>query len=177
MKSYARSVRALAQAGLIAAMYTALTVVTAPLSFGAIQCRPAEALTVLAVFTPTAIPGLTVGCVLANLIGIGMGANVAGALDLICGTLATGVAAWLGYAARNRRVRGLPLLAVAVPVVFNAAVVGTELTLLSPTPTIGVWCWQAALVAAGELVACVGGGLALFRVLTATGWDRRLFKI
>ena len=90
-----KTIRTLATAGLIAAMYTVLTVCVAPLSYGLIQCRLAEALTILVAYTPAAIPGLTIGCALSNLIGLSMGANIAGAVDILVGTLATGLAALL----------------------------------------------------------------------------------
>ena len=90
-----RWIRETVIAALIAAMYTALTVAVAPLSYGLVQCRVSEALTVLAAFTPAAVPGLTVGCFLSNLIGLSTGANIAGALDLLLGPLATGLAALL----------------------------------------------------------------------------------
>ena len=99
-----RWIRETVTAALIAAMYTALTVAVAPLSYGLVQCRVSEALTVLAAFTPAAVPGLTVGCFLSNLIGLSTGANIAGALDLLLGPLATGLAALLSY--RLRRYRG-----------------------------------------------------------------------
>ena len=79
----ARSIRTLTTTALIAAMYTVLTVFLAPISYGLVQCRLSEALTILAAFTPTAIPGLTIGCMIANLIGLSTGANIAGALDVV----------------------------------------------------------------------------------------------
>ena len=168
------TVRTLAIAGLIAAMYTALTLCVAPLSYGMVQCRLAEALTVLAAFTPAAISGLTVGCALSNLIGLSMGANIAGAVDVLVGPFATGLAAWLSWRWRNKKVGGLPLLSTLPPVVLNALAVGTELALVAPTFTIEVWFIQMGLVAAGQIVACVGGGLLLARGLQLTGIDRRL---
>ena len=91
-------IRIMTTIGLIAALYTALTMCLTPIAFGPVQCRLSEALTVLAAFTPTAIPGLVLGCAISNLIGIGMGANIAGALDVLLGPLATGLAAWLSSA-------------------------------------------------------------------------------
>ena len=75
--------RKLAQAAIIAALYVALTVIFAPIGFGEIQVRIAEALTILPVFTPSAIGGLFVGCILGNLFG--------GAIlpDVIFGSIAT----------------------------------------------------------------------------------------
>ena len=169
-----KAVRTLATAGLIAAMYTALTLCVAPLSYGMVQCRLAEALTVLAAFSPAAISGLTVGCALSNLIGLSMGANIAGAVDVLVGPLATGLAAWLSWLWRNKTVGGLPMVSTLPPVVLNALAVGTELALVAPTFTLEVWLIQMGLVAAGQIVACVGGGLLLARGLQLTGIDRRL---
>ena len=161
--------RRLAAAGLIAAMYAALSLLPAPLAFGPVQCRPAEALTVLAVYTPAAVPGLGVGCALTNLIGLGIGADVAGAADVIVGPLATLAAAWLSRRWRGRTVRGLPLLSTLPPVVINAVAVGAELWLVSPARTAKLLAVQIALVAAGEIVACVGGGLLLAAALRRGG--------
>lgn len=167
-------IRTLTTAALIAAMYTVLTVCLAPLSYGLVQCRLSEALTILAAFTPAAIPGLTVGCVVSNLIGLSSGANIAGALDVLLGPLATGVAAWLTWLMRNRCVGGLPLWSTLPPVVLNALIVGTELALVAPQFTVEVWFIQMGLVAAGQLVACVGGGLLVAHGLQISGLDKRL---
>ena len=167
------TIRALTTAALIAAMYTVLTVCLAPLSYGLVQCRLSEALTVLAAFTPAAIPGLTVGCVISNLVGLSSGANIAGAMDVLLGPLATGGAAVLTWALRNKRVVGLPLWSTLPPVVLNALVVGTELAFVAPTFTVEVWFIQMGLVAAGQLVACVGGGLLVARGLQISGLDKR----
>ena len=77
MQNRQSSLRRLAEAGLIAAMYAALSLVLPLASFGIVQCRLAEALTILAAFTPAAIPGLAVGCFITNLAGLGMGVNPA----------------------------------------------------------------------------------------------------
>ena len=103
-----KSIRFLVVSGLIAGLYTALTVVLAPISFGIVQCRVSEALTILAAYSPSSIVGLTVGCFLSNLIS--MGSNPAGAWDLLLGPLATGLAAVLSYWLRGVRFRGLPVL-------------------------------------------------------------------
>lgn len=169
-----RSIRLLTHTALIGALYTALTLVLAPLSFGPVQCRLAEALTVLAAFTPTAIPGLTLGCLLSNLVGIATGANIAGALDVLLGPLATGLAACLTYAWRRRTWGGLPLLSTLPPVLLNALVIGGELALVAPQFSWQVLAIQMGLVGAGQLVACVGGGLLLAKALQMTGLDRYL---
>ena len=169
-----KPVRYLVTAALIAALYTALTLTLAPISFAAVQCRVAEALTVLAVVTPAAIPGLTVGCVVSNLVGISLGASIIGLPDVVVGSLATLLAAVLSYRWRNRRVGGLPVLATMPPVVFNALAVGSELTLVAPVRSVSVWLIQMGLVAAGQAVACIGGGLLLFKALQVSGLEKRL---
>lgn len=168
------TIRTLTTAALIAAMYTVLTVCLAPLSYGLVQCRLSEALTILAAFTPAAIPGLTIGCVVSNLIGLSSGANIAGALDVLLGPLATGIAAWLTWLMRDRHVGGLPLWSTLPPVVLNALVIGTELAFVAPQFTVEVWVIEMGLVAAGQLVACVGGGLLVARGLQVSGLDKRL---
>lgn len=167
-------IRFLAVAGLIAGLYTALTVVLAPLSFGLVQCRVSEMLTILAAYSPAAVTGLTVGCALSNLIGLSMGANIAGALDILLGTLATGLAAWLSYRLRGVRWGGLPVLSTLPPVILNALIVGAELTLISPVPTWGIFFTEMALVGLGQLIACVGGGLLLAATARKTGLDNKL---
>ncbi|MBE6806936.1 MAG: QueT transporter family protein [Ruminococcaceae bacterium] len=158
-------VHSLAVAGLIAGLYTALTVALAPFSFGMVQCRVAETLTVLAAYSPQAGVGLTVGCALSNLIGLSMGANMAGALDVLLGTLATGLAAWLSYRLRSIRWGSLPVLSTLPPVVTNALIVGTELTLVVGPATWQTWFLWAGSVALGQLAACVVGGLVLAKTL------------
>lgn len=156
----------LAKAGVIAALYTALTVLVYPLSFGGMQVRVAEILTVLPVYMPSAVPGLTVGCFLSNLIGLSMGANPAGAWDLLFGTAATGLAAWATFALRRIRFRGLPLIATLPPVVFNALIVGTELYgVYGGLP----WWAHVLWVALGQFLACTVGGSVLAAALNRYG--------
>lgn len=162
------STRFLVQAALIAALYTALTLLATltpygQFSFGPVQMRISEALTVLPYFTPAAIPGLFVGCVLSNTIGFTAGVNF-GAIDIVLGSLATLAAAYASYGLRrNRWLVALP------PVVLNAVVVGLELTYFIP----GLPWWGNMLsVAVGEAVACYGLGTVL---LLAFEKHRRIF--
>ena len=150
-----KSVRYTVQGALLAAMYVALTYLQNFLIPGsatwAIQCRVAEALCVLAMFTPAAVPGLTVGCLLFNI-------SYAGALplDFVLGTGATLLACqgmwWL---------RQYPWLCLAFPAVTNAFLVGWELTVY-----VGGGFWINALfVALGELIVLYGLGSPLFMML------------
>jgi uncharacterized membrane protein len=117
----------IARAGMIAAAYAALTIVCLlflqGLAWGPIQLRLSEALTVLAVLTPAAVPGLTIGCLLANLLGIALvGSGVVGLLDVVFGSLATLLGAlWC------RRFRKRPALALLGPVLANALIVAAYL--------------------------------------------------
>ena len=97
----------LSQAAMIAAVYVVLTYVFAPFSFGEIQVRIAEALTILPVFTPAAVPGLFIGCLIGNILG---GAVLP---DIIFGSIATLLGAFFTYQLfRNR-----PVLAPLPPII------------------------------------------------------------
>ena len=118
-----KKVRFLALGAVIAALYAVLTYVAAAvnLAYGPVQFRFSEALTVLPVFTPAAIPGLTLGCVIANL------GSPLGVVDWVFGPLATLLAALATYLVRDVKVKGLPILAPLPPVITNVVIVGFEL--------------------------------------------------
>ncbi len=97
MKNRDPKVLRITQGAVIAALYVVLTLVFAPISFGPVQVRIAEALCILPMFTPAAIPGLFIGCLIANLIGGGI------MLDVIFGSIATLIGAVLGYMLRSNR--------------------------------------------------------------------------
>ena len=111
-----------AEAAAIGAIYVVLTVLFAPLSYGEVQIRFSEALTILPFFTPAAIPGLFVGCIIANLFG--------GAIpvDIIFGSIATLIGAVFTYKLRNcnRFLAPIPLMMLTVGVgeVVSCAVIG-----------------------------------------------------
>ena len=154
----------MANAGVIAALYTVLTLVLAPLSFGNIQFRASEALTLLPLFTPAAIPGLTIGCIISNAVGVATGSNIAGWLDVIFGSAATLIAAILTRLLRKIEWKGIPFLAILPPVVLNALIVGGELAVVYELPF-----WLCALeVGAGELGVCVILGIPLVLALKKT---------
>ncbi len=102
----------LVQSAAIAAIYVVLTVVFAPFGFGEVQMRVSEALTILPYFTPAAIPGLFIGCLIGNTLGGAI------PLDIIFGSLATLTAATGTYLLRKHR-----FLAPVPPVVANALIV------------------------------------------------------
>ena len=97
MKNIDPKVQWITQGALIAALYVVLTMVFAPISFGPVQLRVAEALCIMPLFTPAAVPGLFVGCLTANLLGGGV------ALDIVFGSFATLIGAWGGWKLRSNR--------------------------------------------------------------------------
>ena len=142
--------RFMLRAAVIAALYAALTLLLAPISYGALQFRVSEALTLLPILTPAGVLGLTIGCLIANLLGS------ATILDIVFGTAATLLAARL-----TRQLRDKPVLAALPPVLVNALVVGAVLSYAFSLPlflTIG----QVGL---GQLGACYALGLPLFYAL------------
>lgn len=174
-----KNVRFLTQAAMIAALYAVLTYAAAAvnLAYGAVQFRFSEALTVLPVFTPAAIPGLAVGCFLANL------GSPLGLVDWIFGTGATLLAAVGTWMARRIQIKGVPVLAPLPPVVANVVLVGFELSCLSSAGTfaLGNFTWaafgaSALSVGIGELVICYALGLPLLLALRKTGASQRLFS-
>ena len=129
---YATKQRAqrLARIGIIAALYAALTLATllflGGLAWGPVQFRVSEALVVIALFTADAIPGLTLGCVIANLANMVIsGTGALGLLDVVFGSLATALGAWFTWKNRNNM-----LLALLGPVVTNAVIVSAYLPIL-----------------------------------------------
>lgn len=163
----------LVQGAVIAALYAALTYLAsaAGLAYGSVQFRFSEALTVLAAFTPAAIPGLAVGCFIANL------GSPLGMLDIVCGTAATLIAAVLTYKTRGVRIKGLPVLAPLFPVVTNAVIVGAEIAYLMPEGfSFPVFWIQALWVGLGELVVCCIGGLPLAAAIEKIG-VKKLFGV
>ncbi len=139
----------LAKSALIAALYALLVLAFSPLSFGPVQFRVAEALTLLPWLFPEAIPGLFVGCLVSNLFG-GLGI-----VDMVFGSLATLVAAWL-----TRRMPNVFWAAVP-PVLINAVVVGTYLSFLLNVPMAATILY----VGLGQAGVCFLLGIPLVTLL------------
>ena len=143
----------IAQAAMIAAVYVVLTVVFAPISFSEVQVRISEALCVLPFFTPAAVPGLFVGCLLANILG--------GAIlpDIIFGSIATLIGAVGTYLLRRQK-----WFAPVTPILSNTVIVplvlrfGYGVTLPMPLLFLSIF--------AGEFLSCGVLGMALLFVLS-----------
>ena len=164
-----------AQAAIIAALYAALTYAQNMLLPGttsmAVQFRLSEALTLLSVFTPAAIPGLTIGCVAANLMNVSVLP-----LDMILGSLATLLAAIAMYLLRHVCVKKIPLLSAMMPAVFNGIIIGLEIEIFfidGPFNFVS-FLIQAGCVFLGELAVCMTVGLLLVAVIQKRGLDKKL---
>lgn len=150
----------LAQGAAIAAVYVVLTLVFAPISYGEVQVRISEALTILPFFTPAAIPGLFVGCIIANILG--------GCIlpDIIFGSLATLIGAIGSYLLRKN-----PYLVPVPPIVSNTIIVplvlfygyGVNLPIPFMMLTVGI----------GEAISC--GVIGLIFLFTLKKYGMSIF--
>jgi uncharacterized membrane protein len=143
----------LVRAAVITAVYVVLTVLLHPISYGAVQIRVSEALTVLPVLFPEAIPALFLGCLLANLFG-GLGL-----VDILGGSLVTLLAAIATY-----RLRRNITVALLPPVLFNAFLISIYLHVLFLLP---YWV-NVITIGIGQAIAVYGLGLILLRYLQKT---------
>ena len=154
------SVTFLTQGAMIAALYVALCFAFAPFSYGEVQLRVAEALTILPFFTPAAIPGLFVGCIIANVMGGGI------VLDVVFGSIATLLGAVGTYMLR----KSTPLFAPLPPIIANALIVPFVLFygygVPLPIP------FMMLTVGAGEVLGCGILGLLLLFAIRRTGAQR-----
>ncbi len=148
-----KNISTMTQAAMIAAIYVVLTYVFAPFSFGEVQVRIAESLTILPLFTPAAIPGLFIGCLIGNILG--------GAIlpDIIFGSLATLLGAVFTYRLRNKNKFLAPLPPIAANTVIVPFVLRFGYGVALPIPlmmlTVGI----------GELASCGVLGIVLYYAL------------
>lgn len=170
------SVKWMASSALIAAMYALLTFAVAPIAFGPVQFRISEMLTVLPLFTFAAVPGLTVGCFLANGLGLFMGQTVV--WDLLFGTAATLLAALISYLVGKRFGKKMQcVLGPLSPVVCNFLIVGAEIALFftQGAATLTVFLFGVATVFLGEVIVCYGLGVPLIFLLYKNNLYQKVF--
>ena len=163
-------IRRLAASAIIAAAYAVLTMVLAPISYGAIQCRISEAMCILPFFIPSSAVGLALGCAIAHILT----GNI---FDVIFGSLATLAAGLIAaYLGKKEHSMKNCILACLMPVVFNAVVVGAVITTaysgLNLFSHFGVFLLNAAYVGAGEAIVLFVLGLPLMRSLNGKKWFR-----
>lgn len=181
--------RRVAHVGMIAALYAGLTLVTllflGSLAWGPVQFRISEAACALALLTADAVPGLALGCVIANLANIVLsGTGMLGMLDVVFGSLATALGAWFTWKNRRR-----PELALLGPVIANALIVPAYLPLMLqgigfytiPFTNIAIDGAYPAMYVFGLLATGIGEavvmyvlGLPLFRALSRTSLPKSL---
>lgn len=156
----------LTKAAVIAAAYVALTYVSAVfgLAYGEVQFRISEALTILPVFCPAAIPGLTLGCLLSNI------SSTINPVDMVVGTAATLLACLGTRAARKIKIKGYPLLSFLCPILANALFVGAEIAFFTEGDVfLHAFGFAALSVAAGEAAVLFILGTALYYVIEKNG--------
>lgn len=149
-----------ARAGVIAALYAAMTIAQQLLLPGSaslsVQFRVSEALMLLCIYFPEAVPGLTIGCFLANLL-------TAGALpvDMLLGAFATLLAGITMQKLKNFRIKGIPFVSALMPALFNGVIIGWELETFYIAGSFHIQSFlvQAGLVALGEITVCLVLGL------------------
>ena len=167
-----KTTKYLTQAAIIAALYVCLSLLQNLLVPGsasmAVQFRVAEVLCVLALFTPAAIPGLALGCLLFNLTQAGTLP-----LDFFVGTAASFLAAGAMYLLRKVQFRKLPIPALCMPALINGLLVGAELTIYMEGSSF--W-FNAGCVAAGELAVLFTLGMLLYGALSHSRLKNRFFR-
>jgi uncharacterized membrane protein len=157
---------------MIAALYATLTLVLTATSFGPVQVRIAEALTILPLLGFWPVWSLTLGCALSNLIGAALGFNLLGYWDVLWGSLATLIAAVLTYQFRNLRFRKIPVLSLLMPILVNGLVIGYELTFVIGPHNLFTFMFYMISVMIGESISVLLFGYPLYQVLRKT----KLFK-
>lgn len=162
-----RRIKQLTIAAMIAAVYLVITLTPgiSSLSYGPVQIRFAEVLTVLPYFLPAAVPGLFIGCLISNFFSPNVG------WDVIIGSLSTLMAAFLTYKLTHNRIKR-KWLAPLPPVLINAVVVGAMLGVLYELPILATML----SVGAGQLVACYVIGFPLILLIEKNNKISELFK-
>ena len=161
------------KAALIGALYTVLTLVCAAmgLAYGGVQLRFSEALTILPLFSAASVPGLTVGCIVANIF------SSVTPLDTIVGSLATLLAALLTRKCRHIRVKNFPLLSFLFPVIFNAVFVGAEIAFISGEDAFfTVFFMNMLTVGLGEAAVVLTLGTLIYRFFSKNDRMRKLIS-
>ena len=160
-----KKTKTLVTGAIIAALYVVLTFLANAfgLASGVIQVRISEALNVLVCFTGAAVPGVTVGCLLANLLTGGI------VMDVIFGTLASFIGAFGGYLLRKNR-----LLALLCPILSNTIIVPFVLKFAYGAPD-AIW-FLFGSVAVGEVISCGILGFLLGHILDRYGKNRLFHK-
>lgn len=172
-----KNVKKIVTIALVAALYTLFTYLSAAmgLAYGAVQFRISEALMVLALFSPEAVVGLTIGCVLGNI------ASPIGIVDIIFGALATLLAALCirFFASKLENDLAKCVVVAAFTALFNAVVIGAEIVLIiiEEKATMSLFLLNAMQIAIGELVVCLALCYPIMQTLKNNKYLSRFFNI
>ena len=150
---------------MVAAIYAVVTMLLSFSSYGVIQFRVAEALTILPYFSPVYIPGLFIGCIMSNII------SPSGILDMVFGSIATLIAAFMTYLIGKSSLKHKKLIAPLPPVVLNALIVGIMLHYTIKFPLL----LSIIQVGLGEAVCCYGLGLPLLMYIDKNSHIKKFF--
>lgn len=173
-----KKIHRLVVSAVIAALYVAMTYaqeLIAPTTTSmAVQLRLSEALTVLCLFTPAAVPGLTVGCFIANFTAMG-----ALPMDIVLGSLASFLACLAMYGTRNLTLKGIPVLSLLMPALFNGIIIGAEIEAFFIEGPFNFLSFmtQGGMVALGELVVLFTLGLMLVKFIKNKKFEKYLNSI
>lgn len=156
---------------LIGALYVAVTISFAEISYGQIQFRISEFLTVLPLFSIAAIPGVTLGCLISNIYGVLYGNTMVP--DVFFGTIATLIAGITTYFIGKTKKKKIKMMFGPMPaVIANAIIVGIELTLFYE----GTLFLNMLFVGIGEIVVCYGLGVPLIAALHKNDIYKKIFN-
>lgn len=157
---------------MVAAVYTVVSLVLAPISYGNIQCRISESLNLLPILYAPSAYGVILGCFLTNLFGVLNGSNPLGMIDCIVGTMATAIAVYGVLKFKNVRFKSLPILSALMPVIANGIIIGIELGVVFFVGNEVLGSIISGIeVAVGEAISMIIG-LLLIKALE----NKRLFK-
>lgn len=171
--SFSFKVDSLVKVSVISALYVLLTYISASfgLAYCPIQVRVSESLCVLPVVFPEAVFGLTLGCLVSNL------TSPFGMVDIIFGTLATFVAAFLTFKLKKFTLYGLPLMSLIPPVVINPLVVGLTISIFSPEGfSVAAFFLIFVSIMVGELISCYALGVPLYLFIKRSNLFEKLLR-
>lgn len=161
------TVRVIAENSILAAIYVALVLVVPYLSFGPVQCRFSEALVLLCFWRPDFTIGLSVGCLISNIVGAAIGS--ASPFDILIGTFAT-TSSCLLISYLSKRL----IISIIWPIVFNAVIVGAELYFLGFAGDLSIW-FSILYVGIGEAIA-VAVGYVLWMSVSHMAFFEKVFQ-
>lgn len=158
------SIRKISLYSIIASTYVALTLALSSLSFGPIQVRISEVLILFVLYRKDMIWPLTFACLVTNFLGVLMGSDIIGMLDVVFGTLASFLSLYFAYKYKDVKIFNRPILSLMMPVIFNGLIVGAMLSyVIMPDNFMLGLLINGLEVAIGEFIAVVVIGLLIFK--------------